>query len=413
MATICLITPGQPSTSPRLVKEADALSDAGHDVHVIAAHWVAWADAMDRDLLAARHWACTFVGGDPFDRPLIYYGTRARQRAGRAALALRVGPTRLQSWSVSRVLPELARAAQRIPADLYIGHNLGALAPAVEAAKRRGAQAGYDAEDLLTGETASRPETVSESLERLYMPQCDYITAASPGIAEAYASKYGLDLPVTVLNVFPISDRPASLRAAQESSPLQLYWFSQTIGPFRGLEDVVRAMGTVRDDLQLHLRGWWQSGYEDALRSLARECGLHSHQLIWHPPGPPDEMVRLASEYDVGLALEQPADANRDVCLTNKIFTYLLAGNAIIATRTRGQQPIVDSIDEAGVAYAAGDVEALAKQLRLWVSNRASLERARRTSWEWGTRRYNWDREKEIFLQTVERTLQRTVPRIR
>ena len=29
MSRICLLTPGQPSTNPRLVKEADALADAG------------------------------------------------------------------------------------------------------------------------------------------------------------------------------------------------------------------------------------------------------------------------------------------------------------------------------------------------------------------------------------------------
>jgi len=32
MSTVCLVTPGQPSTNPRLVKEADALAEAGYDV---------------------------------------------------------------------------------------------------------------------------------------------------------------------------------------------------------------------------------------------------------------------------------------------------------------------------------------------------------------------------------------------
>lgn len=35
---VCLVTTGQPACNPRLVKEADALIDAGFDVHVVAAY---------------------------------------------------------------------------------------------------------------------------------------------------------------------------------------------------------------------------------------------------------------------------------------------------------------------------------------------------------------------------------------
>ena len=34
MARICVLAPGQPSVDPRLVKEADALHEAGHEVQV-------------------------------------------------------------------------------------------------------------------------------------------------------------------------------------------------------------------------------------------------------------------------------------------------------------------------------------------------------------------------------------------
>jgi len=37
-ARVCLVTTGQPACNPRLVKEADALAEAGFDVHVVAAY---------------------------------------------------------------------------------------------------------------------------------------------------------------------------------------------------------------------------------------------------------------------------------------------------------------------------------------------------------------------------------------
>src|SRR2546422_9615422 len=50
----------------------------------------------------------------------------------------------------------------------------------------------------------------------------------------------------------------------------------------------------------------------------------------------PDSLVRLAAEYDVGLALEVPISENRIICMndlcTNKVFTYLMAGLAVAAS---------------------------------------------------------------------------------
>src|SRR3712207_6937801 len=57
------------------------------------------------------------------------------------------GPPWLDGWALSRVLPELERAATSTYADLYIAHNLGALLPALAGARSHGARLGFDAED--------------------------------------------------------------------------------------------------------------------------------------------------------------------------------------------------------------------------------------------------------------------------
>lgn len=411
MARICLLTPGQPSTNPRLVKEADALTEAGHEVRVLCAHWVSWASDTDRALLASRAWSCAYVGGHPSKERLRYGWTRLRQSVSRRGLAVWHGSSIVQGLAFCRVLPELQGTAKSTPADLYIAHNLGALAAAVVAAEKHSAYVGFDAEDFHSGEGArgiagSVRDKVAEHFERSYLARCDYITAASPGIAEAYAARYAIPEPVPILNVFPLSQRPQEFRASRESGPLTLYWFSQTIGPDRGLEDIVQALGILRNqNIQLHLRGNWQPGYQSKLSTLAGSAGLDPKQIICHAPGRPEEMVRLSAQYDVGLALEQRVSKNRDICLTNKIFTYLLAGNAVVGTATTGQKPVMKSIGSAGFCYEPGNTRMLAEGLRLWVEDRRTLEQARRQAWEWGTLRYNWDLEKKRFLQVVEKVL--------
>ena len=207
-----------------------------------------------------------------------------------------------------------------------------------------------------------------------------------------------------MLNVFPLRDRPPSFRPASGKA-LRLYWFSQTIGPDRGLEDAVRAMGVlVNHDIELHLRGKWQTGYEERLRAIAAEAGARQGRIISHEPADADEMVRLAATYDVGLALEPPVTVNNDILLSNKIFTYILGGTAVIATRTRGQ---------AGWLANSERPRFHADRRSLVVRRRpdAVARIARRcctrgkTAWCLGESRFNWDREKATFLGLVQTAL--------
>src|SRR5262249_14645959 len=153
-------------------------------------------------------------------------------------------------------------------------------------------------------------------------------------------------------------ERPREFRLGNERDPLRLYWFSQTIGRDRGLEDAIRALGILGDQtIELHLCGEWCHGYETEFFELAKSTGVEHARVHHHPPDRPDRMVELAAQYDVGLALEQRGSFNRDICITNKIFTHLLAGNAIAATMTQGQQTVIRRIGPAGFSYEPGKAQ--------------------------------------------------------
>jgi glycosyltransferase involved in cell wall biosynthesis len=322
--------------------------------------------------------------------------------------------TELAKCALARITPDLRAAASQLDAELYIAHYVGALAAAGAAARTSGALLAFDAEDLESGyyNFNSGPgaiDRVTEQVEREYIPQCCYVSAASPGIAAAYASKYGIPMPTSILNVFPLSDRPLQFRETSVAGPLKLYWFSQTIGADRGLEDVIGAMALLRScNIELHLRGRCASGYQAQFSRALKESGLDPARIKFCPPAGAEDMIRLSSEYDVGLAVEQPASPNRDLCLTNKIFSYLLAGNAIAASSTTGQRVIVEKLGAAGFLYAPGDCKALANGLRMWHDDRTQLEKARREAWSLGTSSFNWDVEKKKLLQLVNSILSKS-----
>jgi len=406
-ARVCLVTTGQPACNPRLVKEADALVDAGFDVHVVAAYSADWATDADRDLVRARRWSQTFVDWRFGSAPWVFWASRIRHRAARLT-APWVNTGGAADAAVSRIAPELCRAAARVRADLYIAHNLGALPAAWHASRRHGGRLGFDAEDFHSGQLMrdDRMRPVIERVERRYLPDCDYITASSPGIAEAYRPLSRSGLPHCVLNVFAKAQRPSSQKSAVPSLPVTLYWFSQVIGPGRGLEDVVRALGrTPAGSAELHLRGSWWPGYEAELRQLAAESGLAPERIVAHPLASPDEMVRRSATYDIGLALEPGTTENSNLAIGNKIFTYLLGGQAVVATNTAGQRWLLDQVPGAAVGYDPGDIETLTAHLLNCIHRRDELAAAKRAAWTFGDRRFNWEIEQQVFLAAVRTAL--------
>ena len=411
-ARVCLVSTGQPSTNPRLVKEAAALSGAGADVHVVACKFQPWAEEADA-IFDDRNWTVHW----------LRFGTQAPrwkdlwQRARRKAARALIRRTGLQPGLAERafhyVIPELTRTTRAVEADLYVGHNLAALPAAARAARAHGARLGFDAEDFHRGELPDDPahdfdRALTAFIEERWMPRCDYLTAASDGIADAYADALDVPRPTTILNVFPWSERstdvaPEDLAAETPDGAHTLYWFSQTIGPDRGLEDALQALPHLPDDVHLALRGQWASGYEDAFHRQAERLGVADR--IYHLAlVPPNELVPLTREHSIGLALEPGFSTNNQIAVSNKLFSYLIAGIPVVATSTPGQRPIVNDLPRAAASYPPGDVDAFVQGTRALLDD----DRAPAAALDAARDRYSWDVEKHRFLHIVAAAANRT-----
>jgi glycosyltransferase involved in cell wall biosynthesis len=393
-ARVTVVTAGHLSTCPRMLKAADALAEDGYDIRVIATRHEPWATDTDRDVASRRSWRAEVID---YRRGAgaTYWWTGARYRSART-LAGVCGPARVPlaivSRAFSRVHPELVRAIAADPGDLIYGGTTGALAAIAEAAGRSGTPYAVDFEDFHSGE-ASDPDAplvdaLSTRVERAVLRGAAFVTTSSEAIASAYADRDGVRSTV-IDNTFALPARaPDTSRV--DPARLRLYWFSQTIGPGRGLEDAVLALGRSGVAAHLALRGRPQLGYLDALTALAAAHAPRV-ELVHLAPAPPDAMVDCARGYDVGLALEQMTPLNRQLCLTNKAFTYILAGLAVAITDTPGQHALGADLGRAAAAVPPGDVDALAAAFARWVHDPAELDCAKRTAWTAATRRWHWE----------------------
>ena len=411
---ICIVTAGYMASTPRVVREADALAAAGFDVRVAFTQGpIEKLRKFDDDLLRTRPWRTSIfrwsdrTSGERF----AFHKTRLRHHLAKSLP--------VSSWRISgiieraegRVYPELAALAAAEPADLFIGHYPDGLAAAAHAAKRHNARLGYDVEDLypdcftLTAQTKKARARIL-GLEYRYVHRCSHVSAVSRPVAEAFAVRFNRELPVVVHNCHPWSDRQElDGRVLQRKGPaISLYWFSQTVGLNRGIQDAIRAAGLLNVPIQIHLQGTADDEIVRELRWLATECSPKT-SLHFHGPVRPVELLSRAAEHDIGLALETDETLNRRLAVTNKQFLYLIAGIAIAASDIPGQRSIMETCPAAGVMYRPGDFRQLAAQLQMWIKDPGKLTAAKTASLEAARTRWNWEHESEQLVATVTRLL--------
>jgi glycosyltransferase involved in cell wall biosynthesis len=119
-------------------------------------------------------------------------------------------------------------------------------------------------------------------------------------------------------------------------------------------------------------------------------------------PLPQAELFKIASMNDIGLALETGKDLNNGIALSNKIFTYLLAGNAIIFSDTDAQRQFYEENTEVGLLYHSGDVESLQKLLSRILANPEMVDDMKRNALRAATERHNWEMESQKLTAIIE-----------
>ncbi len=411
---ICIVIPWHLCTTPRAVKEADALVAAGFRVRVVSALGpIERQRADDKAIAASRNWSW-----DPIGMSRIH--AEESFRYWRSTLSYKFF-SRLPrfTWIVPGVVErgerrgftDLAAKAASQPANLFIGHYPAGLAAAAKAAAKCRAKLGYDAEDFHTGEqdgskAGRRSSALIARIEGRCLPMCSYITASSPGIAAAYSNKYGINPPITVQNVFPFADRDSTDGKVKErrSASFSIYWFSQTIGPDRGIEYAIKACATLNRPFELHLQGTVAPRYKAELMQLAQAHEMADH-LFFHEQCPFGELLSRAAEHDVGLALEQRQSENRDLCQTNKIFMYLLAGLAVVATDTSGQRAVLETCPSTSSLVPHGDVRMLGNSLRFLQEDPERLRRHKESALNAARQNWNWETSSKILVSAVRGVL--------
>lgn len=402
MTRILILTTGALCRNPRAAKEAATLAEHGYDVTIVTVRNHRAAETGDEQLLRNaryRRVAVDLLPGFGASSARVI----ARRLRTRLAQAL-VRHTGFQSVHALGPATALVRAARRCPADLTIVHNEIALWAGIRLL-REGRRVAADiedwhSEDLLPRARRSRPLRLLRWIEQTILRRAAYVSTTSHALASALHERYGGNRPIVVANAFPLAEAPDFRRAREMPS---LFWFSQTIGPGRGLERFLAAWQLAQVPSRLVLLGTVSEAYRTALiHSLAAEL---RGRTCFLPAVPTDELPRVIGQHEVGLALEESWIPNRDLTITNKILQYLNGGLAVVASDTAGQREVLAQNTQAGIVVRFDDPAVLARQLDLLLGNQAELLARRRAARQLAESVYCWERQQPHLLHAVATAL--------
>jgi glycosyltransferase involved in cell wall biosynthesis len=405
---ICSITPHQLLNNPRIVREAQALAAAGHDVRVVAVRLLAEQSALDRALAAGQPWRLEEVNIERVEGRARWLVSGVRQKVAKALWRRTRRGRRLATLAYARTAVETTRLILREPPELIIAHTHPMLGVAQLAASRLGCRWGFDCEDVLSEEIGEGIDPAHKALvryvEQAFIPNADYVTVASPEFGRWLSEHLGVSDAVYVANTPSIAGAPLEMQPGYpDARPfLSLYWFSISLGPHRGIEDILRALPFVKVPVRLHLRGRVLPGFGPDLRRLIEALGV-ADRVVLHELTPPHEVVRAAAEHDIGLVLTQPCCENHEMAVPNKIYTYMLAGLAVGATATRGHRSVLGQAPGVSFEYQPGDHRALAACINDLARDPDALRRRRAEAFRLARTRFNWEVEQRTLVDLIAR----------
>lgn len=406
---VLLVTTANMTCNPRCYKELTALVNSGYKVSVLKFDIRNWSEEYETRIDAA-HPEVEWITLDTGRRSKL--GWAVTTIVGKLAVKLqKLLPKNLaitsyaiekRSWLLNNKLKQIASQY-----DLLIAHNLGAFLPVYNAAKKDGLPYGVDVEDYHPGEyDDATPEQFARQLMQGTLKDAAYVTAAAPLILEHTIKDVPAikDRSVVVNNVFQLALQPKFQELPlNDGDVLKLVWFSQNVGLDRGLDDVIGALNQINDfSIELTLIGNCTEHNRQFFKAMLTNA---KHTLVFKKPLPEKELMQELAHYHIGLALEIVHNLNKRICVANKMSTYLLCGNAIIASGTEGQELFMKQYPGIGQTYTSGNAAQLADVVVKYYTDKQLLQDHRRNGYKLAAEKLNWEKEQQLFLAAVNKAL--------
>lgn len=309
----------------------------------------------------------------------------------------------------ARVHRLLKNKANKLPATLYHASDLYALPALSSIAQSHDSLLVYDARERYpyVAATAGRPWVSAfwHFVERSYIHHSSAVFTVSPSIAAHMAASYNISPPKVLFNAPPIQSvtPSAQLRAKADLPPDSIIVLHQgQMRSDRGCIKLVRAMQHVQGAALVFLG---DGPLKPTLLQLAQSLNL-TEKVRFLPPVPPDALLPLTAEADLGVTLLEDTCLNHRLALPNKLFEYLMAGLPVLGSNLPELRSVIEA-QGVGLVVDPSDPGALVTTLQKMVNDKAA-----RTRWSHNTSKvfetFSWEQASQVFKQTYRALLAST-----
>jgi len=396
---ILFVTSTNLSTNPRCYKEIQLAIKNGYQVSLLAFTLPGWSRNFEKQYtseLGIKNFFYLSAERTPF---FPWFLSSIIERVARILFMIHIRSSFINAMALSKrtfLLCQFLKKYKGLP-QLVIAHNPPAFYPVHWFARRINTMYATDVEDYHPGEGENEQnKLIMTSLMKTILPGASYISFAAPLIQKQTIQLLGkyINKPLSVFtinNVFPASDFHFNDNPdIRRPHKIKLVWFSQNIGPDRGLESLLPVLDQFDQTIELTLIG-------NAILSFTDEWIKPRPYINILPSMHSLGLYKSLSQYDIGLAIETEKEENRKYCLANKIWAYFQSGLFILATNTLAQNQFLKEHPNHGI-LCAGNSESYAQSLN-WIKNHMLI--IQNEKWErfYSARQMGWENER-IKLQS-------------
>ncbi len=370
MAQVAMVVWNEFRNDARVLKEAETLCSAGHQVTVHALHTPGVTQEREvlpsgvRVVRVARSPLWIWRKGKGGE------GSRGAQ-AVKAASPTASGPIGRLS-PIKQVLRIVARLwthagllwhLTRCRAQIMHAHDVNTLPTAWLAAVFSGASLVYDAHEISTSrEGYSSFRKLVALVEKALMPRANGTITTTVARAKFFARAYGIARPVVLQNRPRRQQVLASNRIRDELGlvrPWPIILYQGGVQQGRGLERLARVAAEVPDAYVVFIGG---GRLEASLRSIVAELHLEE-RVRFIPTVALAELPSYTASADIGVQPIENTCLNHYTTDSNKLFEYVQAGLPVVASDLPEIRRVVREYD-LGLLVPPGDSAELAAALR-------------------------------------------------
>lgn len=389
---ITIITGQHLTANPRVWKEANALASRGYFVTIYTTWYNTLLLTEDKKLIDnVVNYLPSFSLIYSWNNGILVSFARALKKAANYIF---------KCFNISSIYQEIylpgiqLKRILNTPADLFICHQEAGLLLGVQLLKK-GKKVAFDFEDWYAEDYPNcfRPVKLFRKNEAHALKYAEYVTCPSDSMSIALQQYYKFDRQVSVVyNSFP----PGNIQGNQiQRIPNSLVWFSQTIGPNRGIEDFINVLKLLDIPVEIHFIGFSSISYKQYLLECLNDTphNVKIHSLMNH-----SDMVNFIKQFEYGLALEESFPLSRDLTITNKILLYLQLNMHVIATSTKGHLELKSNFGDSISYIETGKTSANAELIRNML-----IRGMNKTAIEMG--KYDWKLQEQMIISLVEDAL--------